>query len=205
MSTDNKLETESTTQTVESENKGEVTSSAELVEKVKALEAQLKDAIFTRDKAKQKSRELEEAAVYKSKYEELFTQFETVNNELTGIKETAKSEKISTALQTALEAAGCKGFSTALKLIDRNAVQFGEDGQVVEESVANAVKALMDSDPFLFGDIDPKKAQSGSDFLDPGVRRAANKSVDNAFEIEIRTAKNKIEYDAILKKYGRPG
>lgn len=203
MSTDNKLETESTTQTVESENKGEVTV-AELLEKNKALEAQLKDAIFTRDKAKLKSRELEETAVYKTKYEELFAQFETVNNELAGIKEATKTEKLNSALTTALEAAGAKAINTVLKLIDKGQIQFGEDGQVVEESVANAVKAVMDSDPILFGEIDPKKAQSGLDGLDPGVKRAANKSVDNAFEIEIKTAKNLKEYEAICQKYNRP-
>lgn len=204
MSTDNQLEnTESTTQTVDSENKGEVTS-AELIEKVKSLESQLKDAINTRDKAKQKSRELEEAAAFKTKYEELNAQFEAVSNELNGIKESAKTEKVNTALQTALEAAGAKSLNTVLKLIDKSQIQFDENGQVVEESVVNVVKAVMDSDPILFGEADPKKAQSGLGFLDPGVKLAANKAVDDAFTTEIRQTKTIKEYEAVCKKYGRP-
>lgn len=202
MSTDNQLETESTTQTVDAENKSEVT--VDLAEKVKSLENQLKEAITTRDKAKQKSRELEEAATYKTKFEELNAQFEVVNNELTGIKESTKTEKISSALQTALEAAGAKSINTVLKLIDKSQVQFDEQGQVVEESVVNVVKAVMDSDPILFGEADPKKAQSGLGFLDPGVKLAANKAVDDAFTTEIRQTKTIKEYEAVCKKYNRP-
>lgn len=202
MSTDNQLEAESTTQTVDAENKSEVT--VDLAEKVKSLENQLKEAITTRDKAKQKSRELEEAAAYKAKFEELNTKFEAVNNELTGIKESTKTEKISSALQTALEAAGAKSINTVLKLIDKSQVQFDEQGQVVEESVVNVVKAVMDSDPILFGEADPKKAQSGLGFLDPGVKLAANKAVDDAFTTEIRQTKTIKEYEAVCKKYNRP-
>jgi Xaa-Pro aminopeptidase len=200
MSTDNQLETESTTQTVDAENKGEVTS-VELTEKIKSLENQLKDAINTRDKAKQKSRELEEAAAYKTKFEELNAQFEVVSNELNGIKESAKTEKVNTALQTALEAAGAKSLNTVLKLIDKSQIQFDEQGQVVEESVVNVVKAVMDSDPILFGEADPKKAQSGLGFLDPGVKRAGEGGNESAYLKELRSAKNQKEIQAVMKKY----
>ena len=144
MSTDNQLEnTESTTQTVDSENKGEVTS-VELTEKIKSLESQLKDAINTRDKAKQKSRELEEAAAFKTKYEELSAQFEAVSNELNGIKESAKTEKVNTALQTALEAAGAKSVGTVLKLTDITKIQVDETGKAINIPTDEADFALID-------------------------------------------------------------
>lgn len=211
MTTEN-LQTEGTTQTADAGNKGEVTLES-LQEKIKVLEANYRDAVSSRDKTKQKLRELEDlssgANEYKTKYDEIFTeksklfeQFEASQKELNTLKEGVKQEKINTALTTALEAAGAKSVNTVMKLIDKNKLQFDEEGKVNSETIVAAIKEVMDSDPILFGEVDPKKAQTGQEFLDPGVKRASEASTESAYEKEIRAAKSQSEIQAVMRKYG---
>ena len=210
MTTEN-LQTESTNQTADA-GTGEVTV-ASLQEKLNVLEANYKDAVSSRDKTKQKLRELEEVAgganEYKTKYEEVFTeksklleQFESIQNELNSFKEAAKHEKITSALTTALEAAGALNHQTVMKLIDKSKLQFDEEGKVSSEAVIAAIEEVKASDPYLFGDVDPKKASAtGQEFLDPGVKRASNGSTEGAYEKELRSAKTQAEIMAVMKKY----
>lgn len=214
MTTEQNLQTEGTNQTADAGKQGEVTLES-LQEKVKLLEANYKDAVSSRDKTKQKLRELEESAgsvnEFKTKYEELFTeksklleQFEATQTELNGLKESAKQEKINSALTTALEAAGAKSINTVMKLIDKSKLQFDEEGKVNSETVISAIKEVMDSDPILFGEVDPKKetSRTGTEFLNPGVLRAGNGSTEGAYEKELRAAKTQNEIAAVMRKYG---
>jgi vacuolar-type H+-ATPase subunit I/STV1 len=205
--------TDGTAQVVDTTN-GEVTLES-LQEKVKLLEANYKDAVSSRDKTKQKLREIEESAgsatELKAQYENLFTeksklaeQFEATVNELTSIKEGMKQEKISSALTTALEAAGAKSINTVMKLIDKSKLQLDEEGKVNSDSVVAAIKEVMDSDPILFGDVDPKKvSHTGAVFSDPGVKLAGDSKTEGAYEKELRAAKNQKEILAVAKKYGK--
>ena len=212
MTTEN-LQTESTTQTADAGKQGEVTLES-LQEKYKLLETNYKDAVSSRDKTKQKLRELEETSGKSSElqkqYEDLFTeksklfeQFEATQSELNSLKEGIKQEKVTSALTTALEAAGAKSINTVMKLIDKSKLQFDENGQVGSESIIAAIKEVQDSDPILFGEADPKKStQTGSEFLDPGVKRASSGAQENAFSVELGAAKNQKQIDAVMRKYG---
>ena len=209
MSTE-KLETESTTQEQATEvtNKGEVQVEGISQEEIKTLQANYKSAVSSRDKYKQQVRELEESVngskELQAKLEELQKELEAKSNELTSIKEGQKQKALESALSTALEAAGAKSLSTVMKLIDKSKIQFNEEGQVSSETIEAAVKEVMTSDPILFGDIDPKKAQNGQEFLDPGVKRVGNASTtESAFDIELRAAKSQTQILAVMKKYNK--
>ena len=195
MTTENNS-TESTTQEKATDvtNKSEVQATEFSLDEFKTLQSNYKSAVSSRDKYKQQVRELEDsvssATEVKTKYEDLMKQFETVSTELTSIKEGQKQKALESALTTALEAAGAKSISTVMKLIDKSKLQFNEEGNVSSDTIASAVKEVMDSDPILFGEIDPKKAQeTGKEFLDPGVKRAGDGSATKtAFQQELQAA-----------------
>jgi len=194
MTTENNS-TESTTQEKATDvtNKSEVQATEFSLDEFKTLQSNYKSAVSSRDKFKQQVRELEDsvssATEIKTKYEDLMKQFETVTSELTFINEGQKQKALDSALTTALEAAGAKSISTVMKLIDKSKVQFNEEGNVSSEGIASAIKEIMDSDPILFGEIDPKKAQDGKEFLDPGVKRAGDGSATKtAFQQELQAA-----------------
>ena len=208
MTTEN-LQTESTTQEKATEvtNKGEVQVESISPEDIKALQANYKSAVTSRDKYKQQVRELEESAKgaseLQAKLADLQKELDAKVSELTSIKEGQKQKALESALSTALEAAGAKSVSTVMKLIDKSKIQFNEEGNVSSETIELAVKEVMTSDPILFGDIDPKKAQeTGKEFLDPGVKRAGEGSQENAYTKELRAAKTQNEIQAVMKKYG---
>ena len=212
MTTEN-LQTESTTQEKATEvtNKGEVQAEQFSIEDFKTLQANYKSAVSSRDKYKQQVRELEEtakgASEWQTKFDALQKELEAKTNELTSIKEGQKQKALESALSTALEAAGAKSVSTVMKLIDKSKIQFNEEGQVSSETFEAAVKEVMTSDPILFGDIDPKKAQeAGKEFLDPGVKRVGDAKADQtAYQKELQAAISKGDRNAIpeiMRKYG---
>ena len=208
---DNK--TESTAQSVDAENKSEVTQTAEqILEENKALKASFQEAITTRDKAKQRARELEvtagSAAELQKKLDEITKQFETTNTEYSTLKENIKQQAVNSTLTTALEAAGAKAVTTVMKLIDKTKLQFDEQGQINADSVVAAIEEVRNSDPILFGNpTDPKDAatdvQIGSHTSNPDVRRAGNASTDGAFEKELAAAMSHKAIEAVMRKYGK--
>lgn len=212
MTTEN-LQTDGTNQTAEAVN-GEVTLES-LQEKIKVLEANYKDAVSSRDKTKMKLRELEEtsgkSSALQSQYDTLFTeksklveQFEATQSELNSLKENIKQEKLNSALSTALEAAGALKNETVMKLLDKSKLQFDEQGNVSSDAIIAAIKEVQESDPYLFGAVDPKKASAaGQEFSNPAVKRASDAATDGAFEKEIRSAKNQNEIYAIMRKHGK--
>lgn len=211
MTTEN-LQTESTTQEQATDvtNKGEVQAEQFSLEDFKTLQANYKSAVSSRDKYKQQARELEEtakgASEWQTKFDALQKELEAKVSELTGIKEGQKQQALESALSTALEAAGAKSVSTVLKLIDKSKIQFNEEGKVSSETIELAVKEVMASDPILFGDIDPKKAQNGQGFLNPDVKRVGDAKADmTAYQKELQGMISKGDQKGIIevmRKYG---
>ena len=211
MTTEN-LQTESTTQEKATEvtNKGEVQVESISPEDFKALQANYKSAVSSRDKYKQQVRELEESAKgaseWQTKFDALQKELEAKSNELTSIKEGQKQKALESALSTALEAAGAKSVSTVMKLIDKSKIQFNEEGQVSSENIETVVKEVMASDPILFGDIDPKKAQNGQGFSNPDVKRVGDGKADmTAYQKELQGMISKGDQKGIIevmRKYG---
>ena len=213
MTTEN-LQDGSTNQNADAST-GEVVSLEQALEKIKQLEGINKDVISARDKAKLKLRELEEtsgkASELQNQYDNLFAekskviaQFEATQSELNSLKESIKQDKINSALSTALEAAGALNQATVMKLLDKSKLQFDEQGNVSSDAIIAAIEEVKGSDPYLFGEADPKKAMaSGQEFSNPAVKRASDAATDGAFEKEIRSAKNQNEIYAIMRKHNK--
>lgn len=205
MTTENNA-TESTTQTVDAGNKGEVITLEAALEKIKSLESQFQEAVGTRDKAKEKLRKLEQdlgdSAGYKAQYETLFTeksklaeQLESVTGEFNAFKATLQQEKVNATLQSAIEQAGAKSVGTVLKLIDKSKVELDEQGNVKAESLTALIEEVKTSDPILFG--------NETTFIDPGVKRAGDNSSEGIFDKELRACKTQKEIEEVLRKYGK--
>ena len=83
-----------------------------------------------------------------------------------GYKQEVQKKELKQHLTTALEAAGAKNASTAMKLLDLDAVKFDEQGNVIQQSVADAINAIQTSDPVLFWqegeNTDPKSGTTTS-------------------------------------------
>ena len=205
MTTENNA-TESTTQTVDAGNKGEVMTLEAALDKIKSLESQFQEAVGTRDKAKEKLRKLEQdlgdSAGYKAQYETLFTeksklaeQLEAVTGEFNNFKSAIQQEKVNATLQSAIEQAGAKSVGTVLKLIDKSKVELDEQGNVKAESLTALIEEVKTSDPILFG--------QETTFIDPGVKRAGDTSSEGIFDKEIRACKTQKEIEEVLRKYGK--
>lgn len=205
MTTENNA-TESTTQTVDAGNKGEVITLEAALDKIKTLESQFQEAVGTRDKAKEKLRKLEQdlgdSAGYKAQYETLFTeksklaeQLEAVTGEFNSFKATLQQEKVNATLQSAIEQAGAKSVGTVLKLIDKSKVELDEQGNVKAESLTALIEEVKTSDPILFG--------NETTFIDPGVKRAGDTSSEGIFDKEIKACKTQKEIEEVLRKYGK--
>ena len=205
MTTENNA-TESTTQTVDAGNKGEVMTLEAALDKIKTLESQFQEAVGTRDKAKEKLRKLEQdlgdSAGYKAQYETLFTeksklaeQLEAVTGEFNSFKAALQQEKVNATLQSAIEQAGAKSVGTVLKLIDKSKVELDEQGNVKAESLTALIEEVKTSDPILFG--------NETTFIDPGVKRAGDTSSEGIFDKEIKACKTQKEIEEVLRKYGK--
>ncbi len=217
MTTENlQQETDSTNQSVDTENKSVVLNAEDLAKQNKDLEAKFLDAVSTRDKAKAKVRDLEvtlsskaeiekELEAAKVEREKLFTQFESTQAELNTIKQNIRVKAIDSALTAALEAAGARSVNTVMKLIDKSSIEVDESGQIQTEKVVGLIQDLINSDPILFNEASEKKdvVVNGNSISNPSVRRASNTPAQDAFTVEIKSAKSQREVDAILTKYNK--
>lgn len=131
-----------------------------------------------------------------------------------GFETFKKDVQVNTAKQhltTALEEAGARNTSTAMKLIDMSAVTFDENGQVVLTSIAEAVNAIKTSDPVLFkeqGEVPNvvTTQNSGPTIVGqpPAVKHAADRLTKSGYETELAKAEatgKQSEIDAVFAKY----
>lgn len=182
------------------------------LDQLKAEKAKSQDVILSRDKAKLKLREIEEAhADTSKKYQELFAErtdlfskHEAAVSELTSLKEGAKTQLVNSALEAGLQAAGFKAATaTGMKLVDKSKLQFGEDGKVTEESVMAAIKEIQDLDPNLFGEAEAGTSSGAATQSPKGplVRRAGEAETQGAYEKEMAAAKTAKEIREVFQKY----
>lgn len=125
------------------------------------------------------------------KFKELF---ETERQKREALEQGIKSERVDSALRSALTAAQARVPDTVMKLIDKTQVQFDDNGNVLAESVTAAVEALKKADPVLFG-----TPNAGI----PPAARATEGNVQDAFAKEVASAKNLTELQAIYAKYNK--
>lgn len=178
----------------------------ELTAKIKELEDKHTTAILERDKAKGKLRDLEQASKHTEETQKALeaalaeasdykSKFENLQSEYTGFKTKLTEEKISSTLQTALEAAGAKSITSAMKLLDRSAVKVNETGEIDTDSVKALINSLKESDPIFFGEAqDPKKGSGNtsigtqSSITVPSVKRADEDPGKSSFDVRLEEA-----------------
>jgi hypothetical protein len=140
------------------------------------------------------------AADLQAAYDALVEEKTKLATDFDGLKSTIKTEKVTSTLLTALEAAGVKAAQTALKLMDTTKIEFDEAGQIIQDSVIAAVEAIKTSDPFLFGVAGEKNSQGGP--TPPTVKVAASgMTQQSAFETELASAKSQKDVERIVAKY----
>ena len=134
----------------------------------------------------------------------------TEKSQLMALVESMKAEsrdkELSTHLKTALESAGAKSVTTAMKLIDRSKVEFDKDGQVVQKSIDDAIEAVKVSDAILFGEPAQADGKKGEVIPQPNVQRAAPASGGKSdYESELAVARAKHDGGKavieVLRKY----
>lgn len=113
-------------------------------------------------------------------------------------------------LTTALEEAGARNASTAMKLVDWNLIKHDETGKVIATSIADAVNAIKVSDSVLFkeeGEAGPN-GQNSKTSIDglpiPAAKRAADRLTTSGYETELAAAVasgKQSEIDAVFTKH----
>lgn len=178
-----------------------IDSGAELLKLQKLLD----QVTSERDKLRVNNRELKANAGgaddLKKQLDDLLAEKSKLVEEYNGFKSKVKQEKLDSRLTTALKDAGAKSLSAALKLLDRDSIEFGDDDSVNEDSIKKAIESLKEAEPVLFGETETK-----DDKQKPGIqpKPAAQKTDEkSSYEAEIRAAKSVKEINAIMKKYGK--
>jgi hypothetical protein len=118
--------------------------------------------------------------------------FEKEKAQREALEQRVKDSKVTAALKEALQAAQARVPDTVMKLLDKTQVQFDDNGEVIAQSVTDAVEALRKVDPVLFG-----TPNAGI----PPAARATEGNVQDAFAKEVAAAKNINELQAIYAKY----
>lgn len=89
-----------------------------------------------------------------TEFQRLQRQVEGLTNDLSAERNARKSERVSTALITALAEAGAVSPNRAMRLIDvSKELEIGQDGEPTPESVGEAVRKLAAEMPTIFGDV----------------------------------------------------
>lgn len=182
------------------------------------LKAQLTAVIAERDGLKSKVRTLENASGELKKLtterDTLLVEKSNLYNELETFKKQVKDKEVDQHVSTALEAAKAKNPSTVRKLLDLGKIEFGDGGQVVQESLVKLIEDVKKTDPYLFEVVSEEDAQkkgtssatTGAN-SGPGVKTvASDTSRTDAYELALQEAiksKDMNKLNEVLKKFGK--
>lgn len=183
---------------------------------VETLKSALAAASAERDDVKSRLRALgkdsETLKTLRSELETLMTDKSKIHAEFDSFKEQVRTREIDTHVATALAAAGAHNPTTVKKLLDLKTVKFGEDGLIVQESIAEMVNAVKTSDSYLFkSESSEKKTEETSTPTIPGnlpkVERAVQGQATDAFRLDLEAAKKAKDpfaaIEAVMKKHGK--
>jgi DNA repair exonuclease SbcCD ATPase subunit len=185
----------------------ELTDSVKNYEKLNTahekLKADLTSMKATSSDANELQKQIEKHVTDKSK---LLREKEELARSFDDYKKDSQKKEMRSALTTALDEAGARNSSTALKLIDLETIKFDDKGQVLIDSLTQAIDALKTSDPVLFkeeGEADPKALSSPAV---PSIKDAVNKVSKTAYETEMAAAVeagDQKKLEAVFEKYYR--
>lgn len=122
---------------------------------------------------------------WKSKYEQVTTQFTT-------LKEQVQTQQINNVLKDVLSKHNVKDINTTMKIVDKQQIQWNDQGEVDISSIETLVEGLKSSDPILF-DI-PKV---------PSAQPAGEGTNVGGFEKELSACRSQKEIEAVMRKYGK--
>jgi hypothetical protein len=126
-----------------------------------------------------------------------------------------KDKEVDQHVSTALEAAKAKNPSTVRKLLDLGKLEFGDGGQVVQESLVKLIEGVKQTDPYLFAEPEsegeaqkkgPSTSTTGAN-SGPGVKTVASDTARiDAYQLALDEAiksKDMNKLNEVLKKFGK--
>lgn len=117
-----------------------------------------------------------------------------------GLELKIRNQAIDQVVRQVLGESGAKAVDTAMKLVDRSAIKFDEDGSVDVESVKSVVDKMKETDSILFG---AQQNQQQVVVQAPKTVRATETDKISGYAAELAAAKNSNEVMAVMKKYGK--
>lgn len=161
------------------ELKAEKVKDAELLKKLRKFEKENKDAA-------------DKALIESGKFKELYEAEKLAREAIEG---KVKATTLDSALKAELASVKAKAPDTVLKLLDKSAIQWNDDGSVDTKSIQKALKELQKSDPILF------ESETTTDT--PAVKRAGEGDVVGGYEKEMKSCKTTKDIETVLRKYGK--
>ena len=122
---------------------------------------------------------------WKTKYEEVSTQFNT-------LQENVRNQQVDTLLRDVLTKNDALDLNTTLKVVDKSKIQWKEDGNVDTSSIESIVDELKQTDPILFKVINA-----------PSIKTAGEHNPISGFEKELQNCKTQKEIETVMKKYNK--
>jgi hypothetical protein len=186
---------------------------------VEALQQQLTEIVAERDGMKTKLRTLESASSELKKLtaerDNLLVEKSNIYSQLETFKKQVKDKEVDQHVSTALEAAKAKNPSTVRKLLDLGKLEFGDGGQVVQESLVKLIEGVKQTDPYLFAEPEsegeaqkkgPSTSTTGAN-SGPGVKTVASDTARiDAYQLALDEAiksKDMNKLNEVLKKFGK--
>lgn len=102
---------------------------------------------YEREREEKQRAEMTEIERYKADLEKAQSLHQTLESELTSMRESVKQERVRNAFITAAQAANIAYIDDAWALADRSGVSVGDDGNVV--GIDAVIASLVESKPFL--------------------------------------------------------
>jgi hypothetical protein len=176
----------------------------ELQSKNEKLSSINKEVIDSRNKVKQQLRkfekqteeqlntELAEQGKYKELYEAQLAEKEALQSKI-------RNNSLDKAFTSALAEADAKSVNTVMKLVDKDNIEFDDDGNPSEDSILAAINAVKESDPILFGSQQTETPNA------PPVKRATEGENLGGYDQEIRACTTQAQIESVMKKYGKAG
>jgi len=130
--------------------------------------------------------------------------YEAEKSRADALEQKFKTQASDVVLRQLLSENGSKAVDTALKLVDRSAIKFAEDGSVDVDSIKAIVTALKETDSILFDMTQaPTAPVIATKQTTPPAVRATESDKVMGFTAEVKAAKSQTELQAVLKKYGK--
>lgn len=164
-----------------------VKTAAELEEERDAMALKYENLTRAHEKLKGDLKEFKtnmtDVSTLKQEIEALVAEKTKIAGDFDSFKSEIKQKETKQLLTSKLEEAGVKSTTTALKLLDMDAIQFDEAGAVIEDSVSAAIAALKAEHEIIFAGTEATPKPKA-----PAVKHAVDTVTKSAYETEMAAA-----------------